>query len=170
MPEWFNNPLFIFAPISGAIALIWKFGGWYTAVNTDRGDFTDFMKAMEGELKEINARINGIFIRLKGAPFTSQSPLQLTDLGHTISKEMLAEQWAIQVATDLIDAAKGKPDHEIHEFAFDYAKNRMIPTKTMDEHIRSAAYKYSLSRGQVLEIMAIELRNKLMEWAKQANE
>ena len=83
--QWLNTPLIltVFLIVLGVFTSI---GIWIGKVNSDRASFKDFMK-------EIRKDIKTILGRLPPGPVTGSSPLQLTDLGESISQTLEARNW-----------------------------------------------------------------------------
>ena len=63
--------------IAGLAAIgggLFKAGGWFSNVNSDRKSFKEFMDEIRGDIKEI-------LLRLPPLTVASSSPLRLTDFG-----------------------------------------------------------------------------------------
>ena len=92
---------------------------WRADVDTDRRDFKSFMNEIRDELGRIHSRIDDIFGRLGGpATLRTESPIQLTDLGQSISEKIGASDWAAKHAEKLSDRVADFPAYDIQELAF----------------------------------------------------
>ena len=72
LDDWMLAPIIV-----GSIFLItvlFKFAVWYSGMNTDRGNFREFMSEVRADIKEI-------LRRMPPAPVAGDSPLKLTDFG-----------------------------------------------------------------------------------------
>ena len=90
------------------------------------------------------------------------SPLRLTDLGEEVSKCVGAAALAEQMASGLIDEMKGKNAYEVQEFCIDYMRDEYEPTTEQDQSFKECAYEQGIKLKQVLDVCAIELRDKLL--------
>lgn len=140
----------------GFLTLISKAGEWKGSVDTDRRAFNEFMN-------EIRDKLQSIFDRLPPSPLTSGSPLKLTDLGEQISSVLDGKTWAQDQATQFINQLAGKTKYEIQEMCMNYANNEFEPSDdSMGERIDDCAFNFGIRRTQVLEVLAIELRDELI--------
>ncbi len=68
--------------IGGVVVGAFRFGGWVGRVDSDRTAFKEFMTEMRRDIAEI-------LLRLSPTPTaTAASPIQLTDFGREISREL----------------------------------------------------------------------------------
>ena len=167
MPEWFNTPLIIIATMAVGTGLI-RFGQWMGSVNSDRDVFKEFMRDIRNDIKEIRASITGIFARLPASPIAGESPYRLTDLGRAMSDSLGGRAWAERVAPSLSQLVRGREPYEVQDICFGYVRNEFTPTDEQDARIRACAYENALSRDQVLDVLAVELRDILLEVAEPA--
>lgn len=145
--------------VVAALALagaIFGAGKWVGAVNSDRASFKEFMAEVRDDIKEI-------LQRLPARTVTGGSPLRLTDLGRKISEHLGAAAIARDLADEFRDRVAGKPEHEIQETCFDFIENRYVPAKDVDALIRASAYENGIEREQVLRVIAIEMRDRLLQ-------
>ena len=127
---------------------------WRGEVNSDREAFKKFMKKMD-------KKIDKLFERLGPAPVTRQSPLHLTELGEEMSEELSAKAWMGQISKSLLERVRGMSHFDIQELCFDYIKS-MDMTLAQDKKVKQCAYEHGLPRDQVLDVLAIELRDMLL--------
>lgn len=158
---WLNTPLIVMAAIAVA-SLIFYAGKWYQAVNSDRESFKVFMSEVKGTLNSINDKLHEIFSRLPPVPLTSRSPIQLTDLGEAISRELDGKQWARNASTALLERYRPLSAYEIQERCFRYAKRQSSLAEDMPEKVQDSAYKHGLHKEKVLEVLGVELRDHIL--------
>ena len=120
------------------------------------------MKEVKDDIKEVRKNIEKIFQQLPSRVVYSGSPLQLTDFGKRISECLTSGL----IADNLISAVRGrqkdKSSYDIQELCFDYVKNEWKAPDEIESLIRECAYENGTDREQVLEVIAIELRDRLL--------
>ena len=149
----------VFSMVSVVVGIIFAAGQWKGRVDSDRDTFRT-------TLKEIRDDIKRIFERLPPRPpspvLTGNSPLQLTDLGRSISATLEAPRWAAEIAPSLESRVRGMVAYDIQEFCRTYVYNEFQPTQDQEEKIKACAYDNALDRREVLDVLAIELRDVLL--------
>ena len=150
--HWVVNPL----GIATIIGMLIGAGVWIGSVNTDRTSFKDFMA-------EVRKDIKAILERLPTPVAAGKSPLQLTGLGNKISKSLKAKDWASNIAQELKEQVVDKEAYDIHDFCFNYVSNEMEASPEQEKLLKACAYEAGVNREQVLTVLAIELRDKLLE-------
>jgi hypothetical protein len=73
------------------ITFLFKFAAWKGSVDSDRRNFHEFMNEIRVDMREIRNDIKRIFDRLPLETTGSSSPIGLTDLGESVSKEIDAK-------------------------------------------------------------------------------
>ena len=148
--------------IPGAIFVVAALGGlvklciWFGEVNADRASFKKFMEEIRKDVKEILGR-------LQPKTVAGGSPVTLTELGKKISEEVDAKAWAARTAEQIKESVKGKQPYEIHDFCNEFIRLRYHFTDELERLIKSSAYENAVNRDQVLNVLAVELRDKLLE-------
>ena len=117
---------------------------------------------------EIREDIKRIFRRLPPVAVAERSPLGLTDLGQAISKDVEGVAWAIRTAPGLEERIRGMEAFEIQRLCFDHVAEPTSFGDAMTRAIQKCAYERGLKEEQVLRVLAIELRDKLLELAGMA--
>lgn len=151
MPQWLENPLFWLAVVSGLIAI----GIWIGKINEHRSTVSAFMAEIRKDIKDILGKLG---------PSTTKtaSPIQLTDLGQSVSEALGASAWAANRAEKLADQVGDAPAYDIQVLAFEYVEKEFTDKttdKAMDAKIKQCAYENGLKRSQVLDV---ELRDRLL--------
>ena len=142
----------------GAIALgtvLFVTGRWVGGVNEHRNSVKDI-------LAEIREDIKNILKRLPPSTVASESPLRLTDFGQDISEQLDAGTWAQRTAAELRNEVEGKQDFEVQEFCFTYVGEQFKPDDEQGRKVGRIAYENGIDREQVLNVLAIELRDALL--------
>lgn len=150
MPDWL--PLATAITLGGALIGI---GIWIGSVNTDRVNFKEFMR-------EIRDKIDKIFERLPPVVTVGQSPVRLTDLGRSISKELDAAAWARSAASNIQNKAQGLEAYAIQELSFAYADDAGNYSTGENSGIRRSAYEKGVDQEQVRRVFGVELRDVLL--------
>ena len=154
-----ENPIVFVLILTIATGLFYA-GRWTGNVNTDRENFKNFMK-------EIRDKIDKIFERLPAPPpIATSSPLQLTDFGEKISACADGKNAADAIANEIVQQAEGMNPYQIQEFSKEYMKNTFEPTPDQFTKFGNCAYEHGVKYDQVLEVIAIELRDRLLKLAK----
>lgn len=163
MGEWYTNPLVwigFFSMLAVVFGAAFGFGQWKGKVDSDRDTFK---RTLDAFMTEIRADIKRIFERLPAPkPIASGSPLRLTELGRSISDELGVSAWAVQTAPDLFHRAQGMTAYKVQEMCFEYARNEWKPSDEWDARIDACAYSRGMERKNVLDVFAVELRNRLL--------
>lgn len=152
-------------PLPWIVALV-GVGIWVGKVNSQSSTFSSFMEEIRTELSRIHSRIDDIFGKLGSSTTRTGSPIQLTDLGQSISETLGAPAWAASHAEMLVDRVIKAPAYDIQALAFQYVEKEFpddgAEDTAMDALIKQSAYENGLKRKQVLDVLAIELRDCLL--------
>ena len=150
----FDNPL-VYVAAATIIGLIFGIGTWVGAVNADRTAFRTFMTEVRDDLKKILSR-------LQPSVFAGESPIELTELGKSISKRLNAKDWAEEHAgAPLRNEVRGREPYKVQEMCFEYAQ-KYEPAEDMESMIQTIAYENGIKREAVLDVLALELRDRLI--------
>ena len=142
--------------VIGAISAILGIGIWVGSVNSDRKSFKNFMEEVRRDIKEI-------LERLPPKTVTGSSPLSLTELGKTISEHIDAQRIANELAGVLSEDLQDKSYYDIQERCTDFITNEFKPSPAQDKIIRESAYEHGVKIEQVKDVIAIELRDAVIE-------
>ncbi len=126
------------------------------------GRMTEFKSATTKRLEEILQKIDRIIERLPPALLSTGSPLRLTELGRKISDALDAPRWLEPIAASLQEQAANKSAYEIQKLCFDYMVDTFDPDPTQDAEIKECAYENGIEVKGVLDVLAVELRDKLL--------
>ena len=154
MKEWLATPQ-LWVLLFAAVGTIFGFGLWKGKVDSDRASFKEFMKEVRNDIKEL--------LRRSSHTLAGSSPLRLTDLGKSISGRLDAPALAQDLAPLLQKRIEGKTPYEIQEMCFDYIRHEYKPPDQVEALIKACAYDNGIDRGQVVDVLAVELRDRLLE-------
>ena len=150
---WYVSIAVLLLAVGG---IIFKFGKWTGEVNSDRDRFNKFIKEVRDDIKTILSRIPPSVV-------VGSSPLRLTELGEKISKEIHAKEWAKEIANDLIESVKDKQPYEIQETCIQYIDDDFDPDDDLNIKLNASAYENGVPKEQLMKVLAIELRDRLLE-------
>ena len=166
MGEWYTNPLVWIGVLSFSavtVGIIFGAGQWKGKVDSDRDAFKAFMASIKQDIEKIHSRIDDIFGKLGGpATIKIASPITLMELGQSISETLGASAWAEERAPRLLKRVAGAGAYDIQVFAYQYVEDEFTPNPAMEATIKQCAYENGLRRKQVLDVLAIELRDRLL--------
>ena len=94
---------------------------------------------------------------------TSGSPITLTDLGRKISARLDAGAIADSLVPKTHNRVSGMHPYEVLEPCFDYIRgSEFAPPDDVKALILQCAFDNGFNRDQVLDVIAIELRDRLL--------
>ena len=179
--EWMLDNLGTVAAVLAAVFVmigsIFGAGRWVERINTEhttlQGNidrnlqaFRDFAREIRDDVRDIQKDIKGILLHLRPETTASGSPIRLTDLGRSISETLGAPAWAASHAETLVERVIEAPPYDIQELAFQHVEMEFpddgAEDKAMEALIKQCAYENGLKRKQVLDVLAIELRDCLL--------
>ena len=155
------NPVWIMVSLAAAGILV-AVGKWIGAVNSDRAAFKGFTERMRDDIKEIRDDIKKMLQRRPSETLASGGPLRPTDLGGRISESLNASELAADLAAGLRSEAEGKHAYDIQELSFRFIRDEYRPPKEIEDRIKQCAYDNGLDRDEVLDVLAVEIRDKLL--------
>ena len=135
--------------------IVFKVGQWVGAVNTDR---TDLKAAVE----QIREDIKKLLLWLPSKTLDTDSPLKINDLGKTVSDEIDVPAIIRPIAATLRARMLGKLPYDIQELCFDFIRDEYKPANEVENAIKRCAYDHGIDRAEVLDVLAIELRDQLL--------
>ena len=143
----------------GVLVVVFQAGGWKKDVDRDRTRVNNTLRVI---LRRVNALFREIE-RLGAVRNTTRrtSPLQLTDLGREVSAQLEASQWATETAHALRAEIQGMEPYRIRDFVKEYVDNTPLGSE-MDAKISRCMSEFALDEQQVLDVLAVELRDVLL--------
>lgn len=181
MEDWFSNPgPWIIAGLTLGLALltavitlsffvlraVWKTASWKTGVDLRLkgvdSELSSIKATLASFMTEVREDIKQIFKRLPSETVNDASPLQLTSKGQSISQALDAPRWAEDTATVLAKRVEGMVPYDIQEFCYGHVRDEFRPSPELEVKIKQCAYENALDRYSVLDVLAVELRDKLL--------
>lgn len=121
------------------------------------------VRELRGVTATMGYQITQIFKTLPSDSSAGESPLKLTELGKSISKEVGGAAWAEEEACNLSRQVEGKPPYAIHDFSIDVVfEDQYDPPEEFVEAMKAAAYNHGVTIIDVKKALAIELRDALL--------
>ena len=164
MQELVNDPRSYLA-LAALVGLVFAIGRWVGEVNSDRKSFKEFMAEMRQDMRDIHRDIKHILTalgRLGPSVVGGSSPLRLTELGKRVSEAIEAPALVAELAQGLLSQAEGKRPHVIARLADDYVHDTFEPTAEQLDGFDAVAYEEGISRFEVFQVIALELRDHLL--------
>ena len=157
MPEWAAaTPWWVILGLAVAlVGAVVKFARWTGRVDSSLDTLGKGIAEIREDIKKL----------LHGQPsktVDSGSPLQLTELGRKVAENLGAALIVDALACDLRARAEGKQAYDIQELSFDFIRDEYQPTDETDARIKQCAYENGLDRDEVLDVLAVELRDRLL--------
>ena len=129
--------------------------------------FDKNLNKFEKRLSRVEDQIAGLYnylLTIFGPKvIKSESPIVLSELGESISEEIAAQVWADKVSKTLVEEVKGKDSYEIQIFCFQYVEETAEYSDEEQRAIHDSAYKLGIKASDVRRVLAVELRDKLLE-------
>lgn len=163
MPDFENlplNPWLLAGTVMAVITVIFYIGRWVGGINAFK---SGAVSTLVNLLEEIRDDIRTLLERVPAVHIARGSPLRLTDLGRTVSEALDAQTWMATLADELGQrTAEDMSPYDVQEFCFSYMREDFAPTLEQSNRIKACAYDNGLGEQDVLEILAIELRDTLL--------
>lgn len=167
MPTWIA--ILVSACIAATVTVVifvfrwaWKRARWEGGVDSDRTHFKESLADLKVSVDRILRRL----MRLTGGEgdtVAGHSRLSLTPLGKTVSEEIRAKAWAAELRPALADETKEMVPYEVQEFCMNFVRgSKLSPTKERRGLVLEVAFDHGLHEADVLEVLAIELRDTLL--------
>lgn len=152
-------PWVIAVSASAAVLAIFKGGIWVGRVGTR---LTALEKTLSEGLNELREDVKKILHWQASKTIDSGSPLRLTDIGKHASDVLDLPSVADDLLPMLTESAKGRDAYDIQQLCFDYVRDEYKPSPEFDARIKQHAFDNGLDRDEVLDVLAIALRDKLI--------
>lgn len=160
MSEWLDDPAIVLVGIAFG-TLLWKTARWTGRLETVDSDFRAFVKKIDNKIEKLGKKISRIDERIPHPrTLESASPLRLSELGTSISKDMKADEWAARVAQGLAAQVAGKQDFEVDQFSDEYVESRLNNKDAA--WVARHAYESGVTPAAVRAVLRVELRDELI--------
>lgn len=163
------NPTWLIAVGSATVALLavlglfWKVSGWVRDVDTAKEGWKTVADNIVEQFSAVNARIDKIFSLLGQQSFLEmKSPMALNALGEKVWGQLDAEDWLVREVAAVTSRVQGLSEYDVQEFCFEHMASLEFGSD-QTRRAKMAAYKNGLTEFQVRQIMAIKLRDALLQ-------
>ncbi len=157
--EWIRPIAVVAVP---TIALVISMAVWVGKHKEWMKGIDEFKQDTKRTLAEIREDIKKLLAAQPPSVLASTSPVRLTDLGEEVSERVGAAACAEQIAARLIDEVRGKSAYEVQEFCINHMRDDYERTSEQDRVFKECAYEHDIKLKQVLDVCAVELRDKLL--------
>ena len=148
--------------IIAVILRIEAHGKWKGAMEYHKSEMVEHKALVVKFMGSINDRLVEIFDRLPPAAVASSSPLRLTKLGDTIAAELDPERLIKRIAAEVGDQVSGMQPYGVQEFCKNHIHEVFKPDEEQDAKIKACAFDHGLEDRQVLDVLVVLLRDKLL--------
>lgn len=150
------NPWMLVGTFVAVATVVFYIGKWVGGINA-------FKSAALGLLNDIRNDVRTLLDRVPAVHIARGSPLRLTELGKSVSTALDAPAWMGALAAELAERiAEATSPYDIQEFCLAYMRDEFDATADQIARIKQCAYDSGLEKQHVLEILALELRDKLL--------
>ena len=143
MSEFVNDVLS--SPLSLIVALV-GVGIWVGKVNERTSAVSNVMIEIRNELRTILQKVEQVLLRVD-VGVARGSPLQLTDVGRSMSETLGSTAWAEAKALDLFEQVRGMGPYDVQEFSKKFVTDEFEPDAAMESAIKACAYEHGLQRS-----------------------
>lgn len=163
MEHLMDTPTWVVLVVLATLGLLIRLTIWYANVNSDRTSFKEFMKKIEGDVKEIKDGIRSIVKRLPVPPVMgSEFPLRLTEYAHSLAEDLETHRWAHEVSDAAIKRVKefaGANAYDIQKTCLDFVKG--FKNEQWVDFWKDCSYRRGIKIEVAYEILAIVLRDEI---------
>ena len=143
---------------------------WFAKHDEWQRGMDEFKLDTKKALVEIRDDVKKILVAMPQNVLAATSPVRLSDLGKEVSESIGAAAWAEHTASEFVDGMKDKNAYEVQEFCINYMRNEYVPTTDEDRSFKECAYEHGIKLKQVLDVCALELRDKLLRLLSPAHQ
>ena len=143
---------------------------WFAKHDEWQRGMDEFKLDTKKALIEIRDDIKKILAAMPKNVLVANSPARLSDLGKEVSESIGAAAWAEQMASEFVDGMKDESAYEVQEFCMNYMRNEYAPTADEDQSFKECAGEHGIKLEQVLDVCAIELRDRLLRLLSPAHQ
>lgn len=142
-----------------------KEGKWKGKMNAFKKNTTKRLKGIDETIGGVGTTVRDIEASLQRLGILrGKSPLALNELAEQAWRDLDAEDWLQEHAEAVSDEVANMNEYDVQEFCFDHmAALEFDPTQ--QESAKRAAYHNGLTEFQVRQIMAVKLRDQLLDLA-----
>lgn len=142
-------------------------GRWKGKVDTILGGIDKRFSDLDERFANLEKQVSHLVHFLVGVfgrdVIKVESPIRLSDFGESISEDVSAHAWAERVSETVKTIVKDMDAYEIQVFCFEYVENNAEYSDEEQRTIRKIAYEQGVKAEDVRRVLAVELRDKLLE-------
>ena len=160
--------------IVGAVAAAIVIGGvlvsigiWIGSVNANLKTFKDAVGEIKEAVDKIRDTTNSVLHELTSKTLAPGSPLEPNELGKKVSEAIGVPSIVKGLAAGLSEKAEGKHPYDIQELCFNFVRDDYEPSDEVEKNIKEFAYKNGISRADVMDVLAVELRDEILRLIEQ---
>ena len=161
MGDWHTNPVVWTLAGLALVAAANRFWYWRGRIDGDRGAIKKFVAEIGAKIDNIQENLHELLGTAR-AVSKPGNPRTLTELGNKVDEFLESKGIFRDIEPLLSDRIHGMLPYQIHDACFEYIDGELEPSPEMEAVIRSCAYENGVKREDVLEVMAIELRDRLL--------
>lgn len=161
LDDWYTNPVIWTVGGLALVAGLNRFWYWRRQVDSDRAAFNKFMTEIGAKIDNIQENVHELLGVARGVSKPG-NPRTLTELGSKVDNFLESKGIFQDIEPILSNRIHGMLPYQIHDACFEYIAGELELSPEMEAVIRSCAYENGVKREDVLEVMAIELRDRLL--------
>ncbi len=161
MDDWYANPVVWTLVGLALVAAANRFWYWRGQIDSDRDAFRQFVTEIGVKIDNVQENVHELLGAARAVSKPGR-PRKLTELGSKVGKSLESKGIFHDIEPLLSDRVHGKLPYQIHDVCFEYVDSELEPSPEMEAVIRSCAYENGVKREDILEVMAIELRDRLL--------
>ena len=162
MSSWLADQPALFWLSAGTV--LFCVGIWVGTAETRLKDIRGTLTEIKADIRDIRNDVASLLRNLlpDRTPLTNDSPLRVTALGEEIARQIGADNLVAEMARQVRPRVIGKSEYEVQEECFSYLRDQYRPRPDVENRILKSAYDHGLSRGQVIDVLAVMLRDELL--------
>ena len=144
---------------------------WRKRMDDFKMETKNELSALQSSMQAIQFAINKLYEILAGQTgktLLSHSPLGLNELGKKVSEMIHAKDWANDNAIELASCVEGKTPYQVQEFCVHYALHEYEPDDGYRGILEDCAIENSIMSPDIRYVLAIRLRDRLLELKQEA--
>ena len=153
--------------VVGAVFFIGRWMGDVTAFKgAAQETFTSIkntLSSLDMTLTNLDGDLRAIMRGLPSLTVERGSTLRLTELGRQVSRSVAASALIERVAVDILDDVLEMEPYDIQAFCFDCIRNKLALSVDERNQLKACAFEHGVDLQQVLDVLALELRDMLLE-------
>lgn len=168
MQHVIDNPLWIVVAIT-VLGTIFGIGKWVGGINSDRKNLKGVLQGLKNTLGVVQEDVKKLLLAAPSPVIQRRSRLQLTELGQEILGKIEGAEWAKEIASHWKSQVDGMNTYEIQEYCRVTIGNLGV-SAARKNILQEVAFEHGLRESQVREVLAIEVRDRLIDLIRDAED